>query len=331
MYEGTEIDANLSAALPKGSRVLWVQTHGATHWAISTKIDTELNGEKKSYFVKVFTVPGGDEMVQGEYEATKALHAVVPDNIPEAIAHGPLANDPTRHFFLAEFRYMSDELPDTEDIVAVLTKIHRTPSPNGKWGFHVPTFQGPTLYPTSWCDTWEELFTRIFIFQLNLERETQGPHEEMEKMGEIIVKKVIPRLLRPLETGDRPIKPVLLHADLWHGNIGLDLEKDQPVFYDCGSFYGHNEYDFGMFREVRYRTNRAHIRAYHRHIEISSPAEDFDDRNELYALRNDLQTSIGWSANKRMRELAIEKMRSLTAKFPDGLDNYKPEVSSLKA
>jgi len=84
----------------------------------------------------------------------------------------------------------------------------------------------------------------VFTDMLKLEREIQGPDEEMEKMGEIVIKKVIPRLLRPLETGDRPIKPALLHADLWHGNIGLDLEKDQPVFYDCGSFYGHNECRF---------------------------------------------------------------------------------------
>lgn len=315
MYEGTEIDANLEAALPKGSKVIWVQTHGATHWAISKKIDTELNGEKKSYFVKIFTVPGNDKMVRGEYEATKALHEVIPDNVPESIAYGPLADDPTRHFFLAEFRYMSDELPDAEDLVAALTKIHSSPSPTGKWGFHVTTFQGPTPYVTSWTDTWEELFTNIFTSQLKEEREVQGPHPEMERMGKIIIEKVIPRLIRPLETGDRPIKPVLLHGDLWHGNIGIDLKSDQPVFYDCGSFYGHSEYDFGMFREARYRTNRAHIKAYHRHMEISSPAEDFDDRNELYALRNDLQTSIGWSANKRMRELAIEKMISLTAKF----------------
>lgn len=119
---------------------------------------------------------------------------------------------------------------------------------------------------------------------LETEKSIQGSDPEMDELAEKLVSKVIPRLLRPMETGGNQVKPVLLHADLWHGNVGVDMKTDEPVLYDCGSFYGHNEYDHGMWRRTRYRLNRTHIRAYHKLVEFSPPAEDHDDRNALYAL-----------------------------------------------
>jgi len=76
-----------------------------------------------------------------------------------------------------------------------------------------------------------------------------------------------------------------------------------------------------MWRAARYRTNKSHVRAYHKLLEISAPAEDHDNRNALYALRVDLEVSCGWSANKRMRQLAMEEMRRLIEKYPDGLES----------
>lgn len=45
--------------------------------------------------------------------------------------------------------------------------------------------------------------------------------------------------------------------------------------------------------------------------------------------RNDLQTSCAWSANKRMRELAVEEMRRLVAKYPDGFEGYSPDTTEV--
>lgn len=79
--------------------------------------------------------------------------------------------------------------------------------------------------------------------------------------------------------------------------------------------------DLGMFRAARYRTNKAHIRAYQKLVDISEPVKDYDDRNALYALRVDLEVSCGWPANKRMRHLAMDEMRRLIAKYPDGINS----------
>ena len=62
--------------------------------------------------------------------------------------------------------------------------------------------------------------------------------------------------------------------------------------------------------------------AYHKLVPITEPRDDHDDRNALYAVQVDLTVSVGWSANKRLRHLAIEEMKRLIAKYPDGFQDY---------
>jgi fructosamine-3-kinase len=52
------------------------------------------------------------------------------------------------------------------------------------------------------------------------------------------IKTILPSLL------GNTIKPVLLHGDLWSGNV-LSGEK-QPYFIDTASYYGHREIDFAL-------------------------------------------------------------------------------------
>ncbi|KAK8850974.1 Fructosamine kinase-domain-containing protein [Apiospora arundinis] len=325
-YEGTEVDPHVYALLPKDCKIVWVATHGASFWAVSYKITVQLSheGPEKSYFMKVFMHERGSEMVEAEYESTKAWHDVVPANLAKPTGWGELANKPGRFFILLEFRDMADEMPSASEFVAVVATAHqKSVSPTGKFGFHVTTFAGDQPNDNRWCNTWEEWFTRAMKNTMENELRTQGSHQELEELSEKILTKVIPRLLRPMETDGRKIKPSLLHGDLWHGNVGIDNETDEPVLYDCGSFYGHNECDFSSWRAARYRTNRAHVKAYFRIAEITDPAEDFEDRYALYAARNDLAVSTCWPANKRMRTLALDEFRRLVEKYADGYEGYE--------
>ncbi|EXJ63336.1 uncharacterized protein A1O5_11657 [Cladophialophora psammophila CBS 110553] len=263
----------------------------------------------------------------GEYLSTKALHAVIPDNVPRPIALGVLAQAKSKYFFIAEFKDLKEdsEVPPTQALASVIANLHNNSvSPNGKFGFQVPTSQSLQLGNT-WCKTWEEFFVRAFRNTVKLEQEVQGANEDLQLLADEMCAKVIPRLLRPMETAGRKLKPTLLHGDLWHGNIGIDLVTDQVVLYDCCAFYGHHEYDLGMFRASRYRTSRAHIRAYNQLVGFSDPSEDFDDRNALYALRVDLEVSCGWPANKRMRQLAMQEMKRLVEKYPAGFEGWQEE------
>ena len=123
----------------------------------------------------------------------------------------------------------------------------------------------------------------------------------------------------------RKLKPTLVHGDLWHGNLGIDSMTKKVIIYDCCAFYGHHEYDLGMFRAARYRTNQKHVLAYHKLVERSHPREDSDDRNALYALRVDLEVSCGWSTDMKLRQLAMDEMRRLIHKYPRGFEGWEEQ------
>ena len=71
--------------------------------------------------------------------------------------------------------------------------------------------------------------------------ESQGPDKELRDLFRQTMTKVVPRLLRPLETGVRQIKPSLVHGDLYSGNVSVDVEDGRPVLYDATCLYAHNE------------------------------------------------------------------------------------------
>ena len=169
--------------------------------------------------------------------------------------------------------------------------------------------------------------------EIESEKGVQGQNDEMNELVAALFDKVIPRLLRPLETGGRSIKPSLCHGDLWHGNVGVDVAADEPILYDPCAIYAHNECecsvyssrgsltvsdDMSSWRSDRYRFNREHRDAYHKIIPPSEPVEDYDDRNALYALyvsrtfwnagadlsrRNNITVSAQWPHNKTTRKL----------------------------
>jgi protein-ribulosamine 3-kinase len=114
-----------------------VCTHGATHWSFSTKIDTIIDGAAKSFFLKEYRDVNAKDMVKAEYESTAALYAMAPDNVPEPYAYGSFASDPKRFFYIQAFCDMNDELPDVDEYVSILARIHQKESPTGKFGFHI--------------------------------------------------------------------------------------------------------------------------------------------------------------------------------------------------
>ena len=73
------------------------------------------------------------------------------------------------------------------------------------------TYNGNLPQLNQWTETWEDYFTSNFKHFLEMERRLQGPaEEEFVILSKAMVEKVIPRLLRPLETGGRHIKPSLV-------------------------------------------------------------------------------------------------------------------------
>ncbi|KAK9782241.1 putative protein-ribulosamine 3-kinase [Seiridium cardinale] len=186
------------------------------------------------------------------------------------------------------------------------------------------------LKDPTWCDTWEESFSRNIDIFFEHELKAQGPDEEIAQLREIITKRVIPRLLRPMETGGRKVAPRLIHGDLWEGNAGTDLVTAIPKIYDACSWYAHNEFEMAPWRPARQKMGKPYVRAYLDHFPVSESVADFDGRNALYALRFNLCSSGLYPGNLNYRNVVRNDMRELIERFPESFEEWEKEQTSWK-
>lgn len=187
----------------------------------------------------------GKGMMNGEFMSMTRLNEAVPDFTPTPFAWGTYESDDSIHFFLCSFHNMNDQLCSLETFPRLVAELHtKVTSPNAKFGFPVTTYQGRLPQDQTETDTWEECFANNVKLMFDHELAAQGPDEEVARLREMIMNKVIPRLLRPMETGGRQIVPRLVHGDLWEGNAGTDLETGIPKIFDACSLYAHNECKF---------------------------------------------------------------------------------------
>ncbi|KAI4173453.1 MAG: hypothetical protein LQ348_006584 [Seirophora lacunosa] len=241
--QGETIFPNSGIELPAGSQVKGIFRWGFSHWTRTAKIVTEqADGTQKLFFLKVTQDEVGKAMVWGEYESMNALHSISPELTPAPIARGTFAQADNVHFFLCEFVDMTGDLPDVDTSMKMLAKLHtQSSSPNGRYGFHVPTLHGRFPQFTEWTESWEDFFTKSIRMVFDNEERSQGPDKEVQHLCKETLSKVVPRLLRPLETGGRHIKPCLIHGDLWDGNTSTNRATDTPVIFDATCIYAHNE------------------------------------------------------------------------------------------
>lgn len=158
----------------------------------------------------------GRGMMRGEFESMRALHETAPDLAPKPIAWGTFSTAGDVHFFLCDFYDMDAELCSLDTFPAMLAGLHRRGAArnNGKFGFPVTTYQGRLAQDMTWCHTWEESFSRNLDLYFDHELEAQGSDEEIGLLRRVIMERVVPRLLRPMETGGRRVTPTLIHGDL---------------------------------------------------------------------------------------------------------------------
>jgi protein-ribulosamine 3-kinase len=226
-------------------------------------------------------------MMEGCFESESAFYPYNPDHIPRPIAWGHYDSKPTTWFYLCEFRDMIDEVPEPEEFVPIIVNIHQSSmgkSKDGKYGFHLPTHLANIPNDNTWQESWEAWFTQAMQRMFRIEEQAHGKDDKLEELKKNLYDKVIPRLLRPLETGGRSIQPCLIHSDLWPGNAMLDASTGKVVIFDSCAFWGHNEADLGSWRAPRYKMGRPFFRHYQKTMGMSEPQVDWDDRNALYAM-----------------------------------------------
>ncbi|KAK3312545.1 Fructosamine kinase-domain-containing protein [Apodospora peruviana] len=315
------LDPTVLAVLPDATRVLAVQYHGESAWAKAKRVDVEhSDGSEETYFMKISLGHHGREALKGEFEATSAIYTITPDFCPKPIAWGSLKWQPDAHFYICKFYDFIEGVPEPESFCKKLAELHsNSTSPEGKFGFPCTTYNGDLPQDNTWFESWEAFFDNGLRHVLKLREERAGPNAELDELLPALFDKVIPRLLRPLESNGRKIVPALVHGDLWCGNAGIiDETTEEGIVYDPASFWAHNEYELGNWRPARNQFTRRYFETYHSHIPKSQPEEDYDDRNALYALRFNLHAATLFPKQESFLVMAIDEIRRLTEKFPDG-------------
>jgi fructosamine-3-kinase len=223
-------------------------------------------------------------MAEAEYEGQKAVSSIIPDYAVEPIAWGYYEGDKTKSWFLTRFLDLRAHNVPLPRLLSIVLDLHRkSVSPTGKFGFHVTPFYGAPPMVVDWTDNWEEFWTREFRSSMEYALRMRGDDLELRAVADEFIDKVVPRLLRPLQTGGRNIRPSLCHGDLWDGNIQVDKATGEPTLFDPCPFYGHHEMDLQSMRSSRYIIGLDFVEMYGA-AGASNPIADFDDRNALYAV-----------------------------------------------
>ena len=191
----------------------------------------------------------GKNMVRMEYRCTKLLRSIIPEMVAEPLAWGAYKSSPDTYFFACRYRHLSGDIPSPSDFPRLVAQLHkRGVNRTGEFGFPLTIFGARDLelrFPMS--TSWEECFSGGIAVSFDREEETHGPDGELAGLREGIMSKVIPRLLRPLQTGGRTLTPRLCHGDLWDGNASVDVDTGRPMIFDAAPVYAHNECEFFVF------------------------------------------------------------------------------------
>lgn len=235
----------------------------------------------------------------GEHASATAIDEAYPGFVPKPIGKGDYHDEAGNHvyFYIQHYHDMDvHSPPDPQELATMIAELHRRgKSPNGMFGFPVPTGGGVLEHQGTWESSWAAQFTHQFKDLIALDNAVNPPWPEYDAACKQVMDHVIPRLLGALQSDGREIEPVLVHFDLWEGNVATDLETGKIITYDPGCMYAHNEIEFGTWRcsWATHFNSPIYQTLYQREIEPSEPVEEWDDRNRIYAARASLCDSAG--------------------------------------
>ncbi len=101
-------------------------------------------------------------MAEGEFHSASAIDALVPGLVPKAAGWGEYHNGESQvYFFLGDFHNMDFSVaPEPGHVMSRIAELHqRGTSPNGMFGFPVPTVCGIMERTVTWEKSWAKSFT----------------------------------------------------------------------------------------------------------------------------------------------------------------------------
>lgn len=253
-------------------------------------------------------------MLLSEFAALETLHCLAPGSVSRPLPWGKYISAlPDTYFLVEDFCEIDTALPSPSELTRRVLRIHRVSSPCGLFGFPVTTFCGIVPHLNSWESSWSTFFAQHLRETVGMDRRTNGDWPELTLAAERLLTIVLPRLLDPLQQGNQPIVPRLIHGDLWNGNVGRGTETGQLVFVDVGSLYTHNELEIGSFRRYgKQNFGQSYAEDYKKVFPPSCPPDEFDDSYRLCSLKYDLGHSAGNPGNDSRKVYVLYSPLSLS-------------------
>lgn len=247
------------------------------------------------------------------------LYNTAPKITPKPHGWGRVLSEPCLYFYICDFIPLTHAMPEPIKLAKVIADLHKTSvSPTGKFGFHLPTYDGWQPQEVGqWDDSWTSCFSRLLKGLWELDAKMNGHWAELDIAMENTLAKVIPRLIGILEREGRSIKPCLIHGDLWESNIGTDSRNGNIYIFDAAAYYAHNEMEIGIWRVDHHKMmeNEGYRQEYAEQFKKSEPADEWDDRLKLYGVKTKLMYSAGVPNGADVRQKALDDLQDLIEKY----------------
>ncbi|KAK1638602.1 Fructosamine kinase-domain-containing protein [Colletotrichum phormii] len=326
----------IEEALPEGFSIDSAESFGYSAWAITGKLVARSSNSEKVFFIKAAYGETGRVMLLGEFESSKTIYKLMPDFIPEPFGYGKYkkAELPT-YFCMSEFvDFDVTRAQDPANFCKRLAEMHETSQNlSDRFGFRVTTCDGNRPHNVEWEQSWAEFYRMLLLHTLSLDIKKNGSWDKYERAAHQVASKVIPQLLEGLTWKGQPIKPSLIHGDLWEGNTGISKRTNLPMLFDAGSYFAHNEMELGHWASEFSPIfgKQAYMDRYLACFPKAEPVDGFDDRIQLYSLKGGINYSAGHRGS-RLRTSAYNSILYLCEKYApiDGVDKYDESIDPIK-
>ncbi|KAL1854500.1 hypothetical protein Daus18300_011421 [Diaporthe australafricana] len=316
-------------AIGDDETIVNAERYGNSSWSATGKLTTKRSdGTLHDYFLKIIKGDLAGPRVLGEFACMKELEGAVPDLVPKAKAAGKCI-DSEGAFFLCDYLEIDHRPANPEQLGKKIAELHRASvSPTGKFGFHLTPYDGKLPLAADWDSSWASFFTKLLAGVHELDRQVNGAWPELDDAMELTLRAVIPRLLGALtENGRGEVKPCLIHGDLHEQNIGTEPRTGAIYIFDSCAYYAHHEMAMGMWRvDHHHMKAREYRREYFRNYPRDEPQEEADDRNRLYAVKEEIMYSAHVPGTKA-RAQALEDLKFLIEKYVEYEDSDEQEES----
>ncbi|KAH7040446.1 fructosamine kinase [Microdochium trichocladiopsis] len=328
----SSVDPAILDALGRKSEQTKISSHGGSGFASTFRLSSvKSDGQTVNYFVKTGSGPEADVMFTGEHASLNAIHSAVPNLCPKSYAHGVFSSDANKFFLVTDFidlHSKSHPGGSGESLARKLARLHTTTAggPTAakdeeeegrrQFGFPVTTCCGSTPQDNSWKASWPEFYADNRLRAV-LRAGLKNHHHDAELSDavEATAARVVPRLLGAVDAIE-PIRPVVVHGDLWSGNhgrgrIGGEGGTEEVVF-DASAVYGHSEYELGIMAMFG-GFSSAFWDEYLRYVPKAEPVAEWEDRRSLYELYHHLNHWAMFGGSYRSGAMSI--MKRLISKY----------------